>query len=73
MHRVDLTLEEDKGDRDPFDQAGREFSIRNGQGVLHCFGSQLVLLVPGAGSPVQGADLFFRMSPTQLVDQEMTE
>ena len=30
VHRVDLTLEEDKGNRNRFDQAGREFSIRNG-------------------------------------------
>jgi hypothetical protein len=55
-HRVDLTQVEDNGERDRFDQAGCEFDIGNSQGVLHRFGRQIVLLVPGAGPSMQCGD-----------------
>src|SRR5437870_13678399 len=51
-HRVELTTGR-KGERDRFDQAGSEFDVGNGQRMLHRFVRQIVLLIPGTGTPMQ--------------------
>jgi hypothetical protein len=68
-YRVELTLE-CNWEHDWFDQAGRELDIGNGQCVLHRFGGQRVLLIPGTGTPMQYG-YHCRLSLLQMASQHL--